>query len=195
MLNQCWLIVNWTLRNKLKWSWDQSIKLFCQENVIGNVVCRMAAILLMTSHLLGPESSWALVQDRSMFHICISLSQEAYGFSSLKVKFCIYIYIFLWPNTDLRQGYPSRPLIYNFFRPQDFLVLCSAKVHLYLPNSFHFPAFKIIPLPKKISNEVMLLFFFPAFWRLVLCLSIVYELAMIFLLFQVSLVDLCIFNF
>ena len=27
-LNQCWIIVNWTLRNKLQWNVDQNIKLF-----------------------------------------------------------------------------------------------------------------------------------------------------------------------
>ena len=42
---QCWVIVNWTLRNKLQWSFNPNIKLLIQENVPENIVCEMAAIL------------------------------------------------------------------------------------------------------------------------------------------------------
>ena len=44
-LNQNWLIVNWTLRNKLQWNSNQNTKLFIHENAFENVVCKMAAIL------------------------------------------------------------------------------------------------------------------------------------------------------
>ena len=44
-LNQCWVIVNWTLRNKIQWSFNQSIKIFIHENASENIVCEMAAIL------------------------------------------------------------------------------------------------------------------------------------------------------
>ena len=46
-LNQCSLIVNWTLRNKLRWNWNKNMKLFIYKNVFKNVVCKMAAILSM----------------------------------------------------------------------------------------------------------------------------------------------------
>ena len=42
--NQCWLIVNWTLRNKLQWNLNQNTKLFIRENSFENV-CKMVAIL------------------------------------------------------------------------------------------------------------------------------------------------------
>ena len=44
-LNQCWVIVNWTVRNKLQWNFNQNIKLFIHENASENIVCEMAAIL------------------------------------------------------------------------------------------------------------------------------------------------------
>ena len=44
-LNQCWLIANWTLRNKLQWNFNQNIKLFIHENVSEITICDMLAIL------------------------------------------------------------------------------------------------------------------------------------------------------
>ena len=44
-LNQCWNIVNWTLKNKLQWNFNQISKLFIQENASENTVGEMAAIL------------------------------------------------------------------------------------------------------------------------------------------------------
>ena len=45
-LNQCWIIVNWTLGNKLHWFlFYPNAKLFIHENASQNIVCEMAAIL------------------------------------------------------------------------------------------------------------------------------------------------------
>ena len=44
-LNQCWVIVNWTLRNKLKWKCSQNTKLFIHKNVSETIVCEMTANL------------------------------------------------------------------------------------------------------------------------------------------------------
>ena len=44
-LNQCWNIVNWTLRNKLRWNFNRNSKIFIKENAFENVVCEMASIL------------------------------------------------------------------------------------------------------------------------------------------------------
>ena len=38
-------IVNWTLRNKLRWNFNQTTKLFIHENASENIVCEKAAIL------------------------------------------------------------------------------------------------------------------------------------------------------
>ena len=44
-LNQHWLIINWTLRNKLQWNFNQNMEIYIHKNAFENVVCEMAAIL------------------------------------------------------------------------------------------------------------------------------------------------------
>ena len=44
-MNQCWYIVNWTLRKKFQWNFNQNSKSFIQENAFESVVCEMSAIL------------------------------------------------------------------------------------------------------------------------------------------------------
>ena len=41
----CWNIVNWTLRNKLQWNFNQNSNIFIQENAFENVICEMTSIL------------------------------------------------------------------------------------------------------------------------------------------------------
>ena len=41
-LNQCWVIANWTLRNKLQWLFYQNTELFIHENASENIVCKMS---------------------------------------------------------------------------------------------------------------------------------------------------------
>ena len=38
-LNQCWVIFNWTFRNKFQCNFNQNIKLFIHENVSENIAC------------------------------------------------------------------------------------------------------------------------------------------------------------
>ena len=45
LFNQCWDIVNWTLRDKLQWNYNQNIKLSNHENASGNSLCEMVTIL------------------------------------------------------------------------------------------------------------------------------------------------------
>ena len=54
-LNQCWVIVKWTLRNKLQWNFAQNTKLFIHENASENTVCDMAVILSRGGDL---QSQW-----------------------------------------------------------------------------------------------------------------------------------------
>ena len=44
-LNQCWIIVNWTLRNKLQWNLNRNSNIFIQENAFESVVCETASNL------------------------------------------------------------------------------------------------------------------------------------------------------
>ena len=42
---KCWIIVHWTLRNKLQWNLNRNSNIFIQENALEHVVCEMASIL------------------------------------------------------------------------------------------------------------------------------------------------------
>ena len=65
-LKQCWIIVNWTLRNKLQWNFNRNSNIFIQENAFEHVVCQMASIFsrpqwVKTSpvqKVSGPSSSF-----------------------------------------------------------------------------------------------------------------------------------------
>ena len=46
-LIQCWLIVNWTLRNKLQWNVKRNTKVSIHENAFENAVCKLASIFSM----------------------------------------------------------------------------------------------------------------------------------------------------
>ena len=54
-LNQCWVFVNWTLRNKLQWNFNQDTKLFIHENASEYIVCEMVAILTRRRWVEGRE--------------------------------------------------------------------------------------------------------------------------------------------
>ena len=36
-LNQCWFIVNWTIRNRFQWNWNKNCNVSIQENAFENV--------------------------------------------------------------------------------------------------------------------------------------------------------------
>ena len=44
-LNQCLVMVNWTLRNKLQWKFNHYPKMFVHENTYEIIVCEMVGIL------------------------------------------------------------------------------------------------------------------------------------------------------
>ena len=44
-INQCWIIVNWTLANIFLWKFNQYTTIFIEENARETVVCEMASIL------------------------------------------------------------------------------------------------------------------------------------------------------
>ena len=46
-LNQCWNIVNWTLKNKLQRNFDRNSNILIQENALANVVWGLASILFL----------------------------------------------------------------------------------------------------------------------------------------------------
>ena len=42
---QCWVIVSWTFRNKLKWFFNRNTKFFIHGKSSENIICEIAAIL------------------------------------------------------------------------------------------------------------------------------------------------------
>ena len=63
-LNQCWIIVNWALRNKLQWNFNQNRKVFIHKNASENIVCETVAILSRerwVKPLLKIKRPWVIV--------------------------------------------------------------------------------------------------------------------------------------
>ena len=67
-LNQCWVIVNLNLRNKLQWNFIQHTKLFIHKKASENIVCEMAAILFRGrwNHAPGLFSVHGWIKSRPM---------------------------------------------------------------------------------------------------------------------------------
>ena len=59
-LNQCWIIVNWTLANIFQWKLNQNTAIFIVENAHENVVCEMRPSCLGLNEL---KSYSAIVLD------------------------------------------------------------------------------------------------------------------------------------
>ena len=65
-LNQCWDIVHWTLRNKLKWNFNGHSCIFIQENALKNGVCEMASVLSRPQCVKNvPFAMWVHSHSRS----------------------------------------------------------------------------------------------------------------------------------
>ena len=62
-LNQCWLIINWILRNNWKSNLNQNELVFCQENAFENGISKISTIC--SSHIV--LTHWGRVA-----HICVS---------------------------------------------------------------------------------------------------------------------------
>ena len=45
-LNQCWIIVNWTIANKFQWNFYCNSNIFSEENMFENVVCKIMLSIL-----------------------------------------------------------------------------------------------------------------------------------------------------
>ena len=87
-LNQCWLMNNWTHRNKLQWNLNQNT-FFFQENVFKNV-CKVVAILLMWYSISSLFGYWTALHGQ--FKVwCIHL--RVFFILFLIYMFNVYVYI------------------------------------------------------------------------------------------------------
>ena len=76
-LNQCWVIINWTLiRNKLKWNFNQITKILIHKNASENIICEMAAILSQGSwvNTLRPRQNGRRFPDDIFKYILLNES-------------------------------------------------------------------------------------------------------------------------
>ena len=64
-LNQCWVIFNWTPRNKIKSNSNQNTRLFIHENALQNVFFEMAGIL-SRGRWVSPHWGWKGCWNHSM---------------------------------------------------------------------------------------------------------------------------------
>ena len=78
-LNQCWVIFNWTLRNKTQWHFIQNTKPFIHKNKSKNIVCERGAILSRgggwgktdQTHCFSLHLTESLPSLRPNDHICV----------------------------------------------------------------------------------------------------------------------------
>ena len=66
--NQCWNIVNKTLRNKLQWIFSRNSNIFIQENAFESVVCEKMAILSRPQRVKGLVCSLLNTDSIGLFH-------------------------------------------------------------------------------------------------------------------------------
>ena len=64
-MNQCWLVVNWTLWNQFLWNSYQNTKLFIHENTFHNAVCEIVAIL---SSVYSIKCAWVPGIKRAVYY-------------------------------------------------------------------------------------------------------------------------------
>ena len=95
-LNQCWNIVNWTLRNKLQWNFNRNSNMFIQENAHENVVCEMASILCRPQcvNTLQKTNYTGVRSQISNWVYCVSLGDVSWFKSNLLLLISIWKYPF-----------------------------------------------------------------------------------------------------
>ena len=92
-LNQCSIIVNWTLANIFQWKFNQNTAIFIEENARENVVCELASILSRTF-----ISEW----ENEINDINIFPSLRTYRI--FKTKYQLEPYLYLVKNPKYRMA-------------------------------------------------------------------------------------------
>ena len=104
-LNQCWVIVTWTHRNKLQRIHDHGTKNSIHENASENIVCEMAAIL---SRRRWVKSTDAIVHNGTRPSTGPLLTISLYIFcSTFRWLSVIFNYIY-WLEDLMHNGYGTR---------------------------------------------------------------------------------------
>ena len=86
-LNQCWVNVNWSLRNKLQWNLNQNKKLFIQENAFEIIVCQNG------SHVVQGEVSYTLCIHECSHTVWVSAHPRLMSIDFCFTKCNAYMYM------------------------------------------------------------------------------------------------------
>ena len=95
-LNQCWIIINWTLRNDFQWNFDQKTNVFIQEIAFENVVCQSGTT--KWNHYLNQWWSSLDFAYNQCFSFTIQNILKGYFINSLRP---IYAYMHHWMRSLL----------------------------------------------------------------------------------------------
>ena len=90
--NAAWNIVNWTLIDKLQWSFNRNSSIFIQENVFESVVCEMAAML---SRPQCVNNGNPYTNDGTIFSNVLKHDIWSYSVSHINS----YTYLVIWSAT------------------------------------------------------------------------------------------------
>ena len=92
-LNQCWIIVNWTLRNKLQWNLNRNSHIFIQENAFESVVCETAAILSQPQCVNCPPPLSGLAFHVKATIIPLFIGSNTFQICDVTAFWCIYVFV------------------------------------------------------------------------------------------------------
>ena len=95
-LNQCGNIVNWTLRNKLQWNFNQNSYIFIQQNAFEKVICEIVAILS------GPQCVNSIMMR-------VSFAWQGVMYHVLRTVCAGPIYMYTGTKPHLHCGYATWP--------------------------------------------------------------------------------------
>ena len=124
-LNQCWNIVNWTLRNKLQWNCNRNSYIFIQENACENIVLKMAFlsfflglnVLSVTLKMWNNmEADWCIVKPSTdiVFTLSWNYYAEDYHYESPPLPIytnpLLHRYLFTIRNTRNTTTWHSSPI-------------------------------------------------------------------------------------
>ena len=103
VLNQCWFIVNWTLRNKHQWNSNRKTKFFIHKNSFGTVCgngCHFLVSASMFNHShgkMGTSLVSSMREDLKTCHITVEIKGTEYPLKTIQymIKFSICETIFI----------------------------------------------------------------------------------------------------
>ena len=84
-LNQCWYIVNWTLRNMIQLNFSRNQNIFIQEKALQNDICEMASILSR------PQCVKPVVSTVPTDSLASSGVRTSAGMVMIKITACVHI--------------------------------------------------------------------------------------------------------